>query len=141
MRNRFIYSVSLLPRAAIMTGCRFDRARYQSGGPKAGYCVNLGLVLSRLGRLDAAAICYRQALQPDPTDWKTLLKLGRALAGLGHRKTRSKFSKRLLPSAATPNLTLSSRMRYFRLAIITALPSNIDPPSLPGLPIRRRISI
>ncbi|MEP6535360.1 MAG: tetratricopeptide repeat protein [Bryobacteraceae bacterium] len=58
----------------------------KSAGALPDYCVNLGLVLSRDGRLDAAASCYRQALQPDPGNWKTLLKLGLTVAALGRRE-------------------------------------------------------
>jgi tetratricopeptide (TPR) repeat protein len=55
----------------------------EAAGPKPGYCVSLGIVMGRQGKVSAAASCYRQALRSDPANWKTLTKLGRALATLG----------------------------------------------------------
>src|SRR5579863_420213 len=55
----------------------------ETGGPAPVYCSNLGVALSRQGKLDQAVACYRQALKGAPEDIKTQLRLGRTLLSQG----------------------------------------------------------
>ena len=47
------------------------------------YCANLGLVLSRQGKLPQALACFRQALASKPNDAVTLAHAGRCLSRMG----------------------------------------------------------
>ena len=87
----------LLGRIASETGSQeiaaslINRA-IKAAGPKSGFCVSLAMVMQRQGKYGAAASCYRQALQADPADWKTLTKLGRTLAAMGdHQQALTAF--------------------------------------------------
>ena len=85
----------------------------EAGGPAPVYCVNLGIALSRQGKISQAVACYRQALQSSPFDAKTHARLGSAL--LAQRRLQEaaeafRASARLAPAEAETHFELGNAL-------------------------------
>jgi len=82
------------------------------GGPAPVYCVNLGIALSRQGKLSEAIACFRQALKGNP-DGKTYARLGGALLAQGspHEAAEAfRSSLRLDPGQAEAHFELGNAL-------------------------------
>lgn len=68
------------------TGAALISKAIEIEGPVAAWCANLGTVLDRMGKPDAAAACYRQALEGRPEDAQTRMKLANVYLERGRRE-------------------------------------------------------
>src|SRR5258706_4623347 len=85
----------------------------QMQGPKPVYCSNMGVALSRQGKLDEAIACYKQALRAAPGDANTYARLGRTLLSLGRLDQAAeafRASARLAPDAAETHFELGNTL-------------------------------